>query len=259
VCSRAFKKGTIYPAKKLGELHWAEQLPPVEHDCRLQRTSLGKLFLCLPIAASRPPPPPPLVPGENQARSKRVVALDPGVRTFLTGYDPAGHLIDIAPGAVARIVDLAAQLDRLTSIVALAPNARKRLRLRKAPMRLRERIRSVVNDVHKKAACFLAAAYDLVLLPTFESSRMVQRARRRIRSKTARSMLPWAHYRFRLTLIARARRTGCVVRLVTEEDTSKTCGRWARSMPSWAATRPSVARRASTLSTATPTAPATSC
>lgn len=226
VCSRAFSRGTMYPKFELGELRWAEKLPPViAHDCRLQRTALGHYYICLPMDRPEPVAPPPLLPGENQARQGRVVALDPGVRTFLTGYDPSGRLVDIAPGSVARLVHLCVHLDRLQSQVDTAPNGRKRRRLRKAATRLRARIRNVVDDLHKKAACYLALEYDLVLLPEFESSQMVRRAGRRIRSKTARSMLTWAHYRFRQTLLARARLSGCVVKLVTEEYTSKTCGR----------------------------------
>jgi len=92
-------------------------------------------------------------------------------------------------------------------------------------MRLRTRIRNLVDDVHKKTASFLARSFDVVLLPTFNASSMVKRARRRINSKTARAMLTWAHYRFRQTLLARVRSTGTHVELVTEEYTSKTCGK----------------------------------
>ncbi|CDM93486.1 transposase (fragment) [Limnospira indica PCC 8005] len=37
-------------------------------------------------------------------------------------------------------------------------------------------------------------------MPTFETSNMVAKVKRLIRSKTARAMLTWAHYRFKLTL-----------------------------------------------------------
>jgi len=154
-----------------------------------------------------------------------VVALDPGVRTFLTGYTPGGALFEIGPNGMARITSLCFFLDQLQSKIDRTRKARERLRLRKAAMRMRTRIRDMVNDVHKKTACFLAQSFDVVLLPTFNVSNMVQRARRRIRSKTVRQMLTWAHYRFRQTLLARARSTGTHVLLVSEAYTSKTCGK----------------------------------
>jgi putative transposase len=234
VCSRAFKKGTIYPQFGLGDLRFAEQLPRIEHDCRLQRTSLGQLFICIPFPFPQPPAtvatPLPMLVGETQAQQQqqpqrqRVVALDPGVRTFLTGYDPSGALIEVGPGDVNRIARLCMHLDKLQSRCDKADNAKRRLRLRKAAMRMRTRIRDLVGDAHKKAACFLSEAFDLVLLPKFETSKMVMRAQRRIRSKTARMMLTWAHYRFRQTLTMRAKRSGTHVKLVDEAYTSKTCG-----------------------------------
>ncbi len=55
---------------------------------------------------------------------------------------------------------------------------------------------------------------------------MVTRGRRRLRSKTARQMLTWAHHRFRTHIIHKAREFPWVqVHLVTEEYTSKTCTR----------------------------------
>ncbi|CDM95785.1 transposase (fragment) [Limnospira indica PCC 8005] len=37
-------------------------------------------------------------------------------------------------------------------------------------------------------------------MPPFETSNMASQVKRLIRSKTARAMLTWAHYRFKLTL-----------------------------------------------------------
>jgi transposase len=39
----------------------------------------------------------------------------------------------------------------------------------------------------------------LIFLPTVETSDMVVKQERKIKSKTARSMLTWAHYRFKMT------------------------------------------------------------
>jgi len=60
-------------------------------------------------------------------------------------------------------------------------------------------------------------------LPTFETSQMVAKARRKIRSKTVRSMLTWAHYRFELLLTQKAEITNTIVITGSEAYTSKTC------------------------------------
>jgi len=54
---------------------------------------------------------------------------------------------------------------------------------------------------------------------------MVAKVRRRIRSKTARAMLTWAHYRFKQTLNYLAHKRGVTVIQVSEAYTSKTCTR----------------------------------
>ena len=77
----------------------------------------------------------------------------------------------------------------------------------------------------------LVARFDTILVPEFKSKDMCQKSdredgkKRTIRSKTARSMLSWAHYRFRTRLEHKALACGKEVATVTEEYTSKTCGR----------------------------------
>ena len=65
-------------------------------------------------------------------------------------------------------------------------------------------------------------SFDVILLPTFETSEMVERSRRRIRSKTVRNLLNLAHYKFKLFIKNKAAETGAVVLDVDEAYTSKT-------------------------------------
>ncbi len=51
---------------------------------------------------------------------------------------------------------------------------------------------------------------------------MTKKKKRKIRSKTARLLLTWSHYRFKQVLKNRAELSGCQVIDVTEEFTSKT-------------------------------------
>ena len=88
---------------------------------------------------------------------------------------------------------------------------------------MRVRIINLINELHHQAARFLVDNFDLILLPTFETSEMVQRGRRKIRSKSVRSMLTFAHYRFQRFLLWKAWETGKQVLLVNEAYTSKTC------------------------------------
>ena len=156
--------------------------------------------------------------------SEKVMALDPGVRTFLTGFD-GSKFLEFGVGDMGRITRLCQHLDDLMSRIAKSKNKRPKQKMRVAAGRMRTKIQDLVNEVHKQVACYLTQNYRVIFLPTFETSQMVQKTRRKIRSKTARAMLTWAHYRFKLFLKYKAHRRGCTVVDVTEEYTSKTCTR----------------------------------
>ena len=159
---------------------------------------------------------------DNQ--SNKIIALDPGVRTFLTGFD-GSKFLEFGAGDMGRITRLCQHLDELMSRVARSKNKRHRQKMRIAAGRMRTRIQDLVNETHKQVACYLTQNYRVIFLPTFETGQMVQKTRRKIRSKTARAMLTWAHYRFKRVLKQSAARRGCTVVDVTEEYTSKTCTR----------------------------------
>ncbi len=61
--------------------------------------------------------------------------------------------------------------------------------MRRAANRMRLRIENLVQELHRQAARFLVNNFDVILLPGFETSEMVERGRRRIRSKTVRNLL----------------------------------------------------------------------
>lgn len=237
----------------LRKMRASERLPDdLVYDSRLvYRRGIGAFDLCVlsplpepqvPSAAEVaarwdesqvPPSPLPLPP--------RVIALDPGVRTFLTGYDPAGRACEWGPGDIGRIDRLCHHLDDLTSRASTmgldAEHRRltkcgkvvdhhRRWRMRRAMARMRQKIRDLVDDLQRRAAKWLCREHDVVLLPEFETQRMIRRGQRRLGSKTARAMVTWAHHRFRQRLVAKAREyAGCRVIVVDEAYTSKTCGR----------------------------------
>ena len=197
---------------KLSDMRMAENLPTPKNRniCRLS-LRYGQYHLSVPYDEKLPPE------RENQAR---VVALDPGVRSFLTWYcaDSVGK---IGEGAFFRIQRLCERLDDLLSRAAKSPSRRRR-NMRRAANKMRLRIENLVQELHRQAARFLVNSFDVILLPSFETSEMVERGRRRIRSKTVRNLLTLAHYRFKLFIKGKALETGAIVLDVSEAYTTKT-------------------------------------
>lgn len=204
----AIKQKGVYP-RHLGKLKYAEDLPPNLKDSRLI-AAYDKFYLTIPYQKPR-------ILTENQGR---VVAIDPGIRKFITfvSHNTAGHL---GNHDIGRIYRLCHYLDRLVSKRTRAKFLNKS-NLKRAANRIREKIKNLIDELHHKVAHFLVKNYDLIFLPTFETQQMVSKIKRKIRSKTARAMMTFSHHKFKQRLKAKAFEHGKVVVGCDEAYTSKT-------------------------------------
>lgn len=167
---------------------------------------------------------PEYVPIEPTTQNK-VIALDPGVRTFLTGYD-GETVLEIGKGDIERIIRLCFHLDKLISrAYQKQVKSKQRRSLLRASSRIQIKIRNLVSELHHQVANYLVGNYKVVFIPTFETSEMVLKSKRRINAKSVRSMLTWSHYRFKQLLTSMSDRHGVIIVETNEAYTSKTCGK----------------------------------
>lgn len=199
----AITKNGIYP-RISGKLKYAEELPKEILDGRVVMT-YGKFYIMIPTTRKR-------ILSENQGR---IVSLDPGIRNFITflSHDKLGFL---ARNDIGRIYRLCFHLDKLIS------QATYNKRLKKPIVRLREKIHNLIEELHNKVAHFIVKNFDLILLPTFETQNMVSKFKRKIRSKSARALMTFSHYKFKQKLKSKAFEYGKLVVDVNEAYTSKT-------------------------------------
>jgi transposase len=159
---------------------------------RLQRLREGDYYLVVPRAKSW-----------EQQDTDRVCALDPGVRQFLTLYDPRGRTlsIDDTNAVLKRRFDaidgMKSELEALVNAskehhktkiptrkkaqAARCATRRKKTAMHRRRYRLRRRIRytnrrvtRMVHDMHQKITSWLASNYRCVLLPSFQTAEMVR-------------------------------------------------------------------------------------
>jgi putative transposase len=194
-----------------GQMKYGEALPEDICDCELSYQQ-GRWYLCVPFKTT-------VTQGENQAR---VVALDPGVRTFQTFFSPEMAGL-IGYHDFGRLMRLCRHLDDLISRYSKSKNKKQRYRMRKAANRMRWKIRDLRDELHYKTARFLVDNFDIILIPSFETSQMVERKQRKLNTKSVRAMQTWAHYQFKQRLKAVAFQCGKRVIEVNEAYTSKTC------------------------------------
>lgn len=162
---------------------------------------------------------------ENQ--SCQIVSLDPGVRTFNTGYSPNGHVLEIGKNDIGRIIRLCLQIDKMKSVVDNKEiKCKKRLRILKKLNKLRCRIKNVKKDFHYKTARYLCCNYNIILVSNMNPSSMAKRGKRVINSKTVRGLLNWNHGEFRKILLEVSKEyDDCKIIVCNESYTSKTCSR----------------------------------
>ena len=217
--SRYWKSGVFFP-RCFGKipLRWVEPIPAeLDYNCRLQQTPTGNFYLCIPKPLD--------VWSKNQAPKDKLIALDPGVRTFQTGFTDNSKIMELGKKDTEKVFSLCRHLDQLQSGWSQPGGRyRSRYRLRKAAKGMQTRIQDLVHDSHHKVVKYLCVNFTTVLLPLFETRNMVSRIKRRIRSKMARAMLTWSHYRFCQCLLDKAREyPWCRVIIVNKAYTSKTC------------------------------------
>ena len=189
----------------LGKLKTAEPLWKPTHDCRMVLQN-GRYFVVVPIDVAVKIP-------ENQRLS--ACALDCGVRTFQTVFSKE-LILKVGEHDFQHIFRYCYALDKLIS----RKKKERSNRFNKTMQRIRWKVRDLIDEIHNKLSLTLCRLFDVVYIPSFETHDMVSK----LRHKTSRAMLGWAHYRFKMKLKAKAEEYSCKVIDCTEEYTSKTCG-----------------------------------
>jgi IS605 OrfB family transposase len=178
----------------------------------------------------------------SDARKGRIVAIDPGIRTFATCYDlgeqkivewgkRGGRAMHERKGT-ELIEWLCRKTDRLLSREAKAHADGAKAEYRKQANVVREKIRHLVDELHRKLAVWLCENYEVVILPHFGAKRImwkgpkgVAKWHRAIGRKSCRKLAQLSHGRFREFLLHKAREYGTEVIVCNEAWTSKTCTR----------------------------------
>jgi putative transposase len=159
---------------------------------------------------------PKKVKVKEQEDKKATVALDPGVRTFQTGFSETeffkAHIDDTKFEKLKKKIRLLQSLWDTKKI----RNPRKKI------MVLWKKIKNLVDECHWKTIRHLLNKYSDVLLPSFESQEMVKGTT--LHKKTKGDMLVLSHFKFKVRLKEKAYEyKNFRIHDVNESYTSKTC------------------------------------
>lgn len=186
----------------------------------------------------------PVKEGSVNADIARVVSLDPGCRAFNTYYSPDGTHGELLAGELKHMETCTAKLDLLHSRIdrerarrsqqllehdrdrrSSRQSCRRRRHMWNKIRRISHHMRCRMANAHYDAAHVLLDSYDFIVVPKFETSKMVRKAERVVNGKVARAMYTWAHFTFRQRLASKVEMDRSKhMRIVGEPGTSKTCG-----------------------------------
>ena len=214
-------------------------------DVRFTRDQLGH-WNC--VVQRRPRAVRPLRPVEE----RKTVHIDPGVRTFSTGYSATeGKVVSYCSGDGGVDVIITRHLQMADDLIseqlnlkrntdfsnnnAKAAYNKKVCELNHRKLRHFVKAKNLIKEMHCRAARDLTANYDTIVLPPFKTKDMSQRKRMRadgtiqyrlINSGTVRSMLMLKHYGYKLYLKHRCLCDGSEFAQPGEEYTTKACAYW---------------------------------
>lgn len=189
----------------------------------------GRYFLCIPELRKK-----------KENKNERMIAFDPGVRTFQTGFDSEGNFVEYGKERIENIILLGKKMDHLQSKIdqhyndsysskkerTLFKNLRKKWRRQMG--RISFKIKNLKKDVHWKMTKDIVQHYKHVMISRFQTSEMVKKMNRKINSETVRKLLNWNHFEFRQRLKQKAEEFNTIVHEVGEHYSSKGCGQCGR-------------------------------
>jgi|APGre2960657373_1045057.scaffolds.fasta_scaffold18825_1 putative transposase len=158
---------------------------------------------------------PPLV-------KHQCIALDPGARTFQSGYAMNHECVQFGARQQEQIKKLHNRLDKLRSLRKKSVSKTKK-RLAMRVHQVEKKVMDVVDNLHNQTASYLAKTYDTVVIGKFDSGRILKKAN--LSPGTNRTIQTLSHFQFRMKLAGVCSRYGSKCIVQNESYTTKTCGR----------------------------------
>jgi putative transposase len=180
--------------KKLKELK-------IEHDCKLIK-QCGKYYILVPVKIDK-----------KENKCENTVSLDPGSRTFLSGYSPNGHTLELHRDKTV-LLKYFKRLDTLRSL-----RTKKKIQSKKLYKQERK-IKNFKDDIHWKSINYLIKNYSTIFIGKLESQKCSMKMSN---SKVNRNLLTLSHFTFRQRLVYKCNQNGVKICVKPEEFTSKTC------------------------------------
>lgn len=241
---RMGKKGMVC-SRSLGEIKLTEKLPEGSAGKNVDITcDHGRWFICVMknIIIKGNMSSVSEIQGQEkdislESKDVKCIALDPGSRTFMTGFNENEVMQYGKDFSINHLLPLAKKMRKLFSLRdRIKKHALYKKENNENPQWMNDTLRHIekqlnrleckrqdlTENLHKTVACDLIVNYDVIYLPEFRSKEMVKTKGRNVNRKAVHNMLSLCHYRFKTYLLWLAKKYNKKVFIVNESYTSKT-------------------------------------
>ena len=166
------------------------------------------------------------IPNKEILKNKKICAIDPGVKTFITIYSD-DSINKIGIGVRDKIEKVCHDIDIVISKQYKKKNGKykynhqKRRSLRKVRHRKIKYLENLKEELHNKSIKYLCNKFGKIIIPPFETQKMVMN--NKLNSKTARNLINISYYKFLSKLKTRCIEYDIELVIRPEYYTSKTC------------------------------------
>lgn len=171
----------------------------ISNDCKLEYRYPDRYYLIVPYKRKY----------KEYDKKKDIIALDPGIRKFMTSY---------SEDEICKF-EINNKIDKLNKEI---DDAKSKKKSRKSILKREYKIKNIVKEFHYGVINYLTKNYKRIFLPSFDSQDLFGK-RRVINNKTARKLNNLSHYKFKQRLLNRCNLTNTELFIVDEAYTSKTC------------------------------------
>ena len=223
-CKASNKELILCKCHKMGSIRATKNIPKITKDCKLILES-DSWYLSIPYE----------VEPKQIEKIDSVVAIDPGVRTFMSCGDMNGNITEYADGWMKdmnkdfnRKDNLHYQLQMLLKEAKDNDDNDKKLvfKLRMAALKAKKqlllatnKITNKIKDLHHKIASSLVNRYDYIILPELKTKDILKK----YCHEYNRRVMCISHCSFYETLKHKALKLGKIILKGDEAYTSKTC------------------------------------
>ena len=150
---------------------------------------------------------------KHKYKQQKIISLDPGHRTFLSGLSN-DHLLEIGNGVDKKIKKGLLKIDKIKSLKKIKNKRRKLLKREKD-------LKNYVNNLQWKITHHLVKNYNHILLGNYSTKSMVESNKTNDMTKRIGSYLRF--YQFREKLKYKCLLNDCKMAIIDEYNTTKSC------------------------------------